>query len=216
MHEKIIVSDFDGTITKKDTLTKFLEDYANPRWLDIENDWLDGKLGSKECLTRQFALVPKLTPALVDEFLDTIEIDEWFIPFCDYAKENNIPVVILSDGLDYFINRILERYNIDYINVITNHAYFNEYDKFIIEYPNNSDNCTNNAGTCKCKAIKNLKKLYNTVYYVGDGTSDFCAASKADILFAKSALSLYCKKNGLNFINYKSYKEVLHYVRFGK
>ena len=86
MRKKIVVSDFDGTITKKDTLSKFLEDYADPRWLDIENDWRDGKFGSQECLTRQFALVSNLSPQIIDEFLDTVEIDEGFIPFANKAK----------------------------------------------------------------------------------------------------------------------------------
>jgi len=120
----IIVSDFDGTITKTDTLSKFLEDYADAKWLDIENDWRDGKFGSQECLIRQFALVPNLTPQLVSDFLDTMEIDEGFSLFAKNAKAQGIPIVILSDGLDYFINKILEKNNIDYINVITNHAYF--------------------------------------------------------------------------------------------
>ena len=35
MKEKIIVSDFDGTITKKDTLSTFLELYADKEWLVI-------------------------------------------------------------------------------------------------------------------------------------------------------------------------------------
>lgn len=208
MREKIIVSDFDGTITKKDTLSKFLEDYANPRWLDIENDWRDGLFGSQECLTRQFALVPNLSPALVEEFLNTIEIDEGFVHFSNRAREKNIPVLILSDGLDYFINRILERYNLDYINVITNHAYFNEYGKFIIEFPNDSSKCTNKAGTCKCKVVNNLKKIYKTVCYIGDGASDFCVSKSADILFAKSGLVEYCKKNHIKHIEYKNYKNI--------
>lgn len=208
MREKIIVSDFDGTITKKDTLSKFLEDYANPRWLDIENDWRDGLFGSQECLTRQFALVPNLSPALVEEFLNTIEIDEGFVHFSNRAREKNIPVLILSDGLDYFINRILERYNLDYINVITNHAYFNEYGKFIIEFPNDSSKCTNKAGTCKCKVVNNLKKIYKTVCYIGDGASDFCVSKSADILFAKSGLVEHCKKNHIKHIEYKNYKNI--------
>ena len=209
MREKIVVTDFDGTITKKDTLSKFLEDYADPRWLDIENDWIDGKFGSQECLIRQFALVPNLTPALIDDFLNTIEIDEGFIPFCKKAKENGIPVVVLSDGLDYFINKILDRYNLDYINVITNHAYFNEYYKFIIEFPNDSSKCSNEAGTCKCKVVKNLKKLYKTVYYVGDGTSDFCVSKEPDIVFAKSSLSQHCRKNNIDFREYRTYNDII-------
>jgi 2,3-diketo-5-methylthio-1-phosphopentane phosphatase len=212
MREKIIVSDFDGTITKKDTLSKFLEDYANPRWLDIENDWRDGKFGSQECLTRQFALVPNLSPNLVHEFLKTIEIDEGFIPFCKNLKKKNIPIIILSDGLDYFIYKILERYHLDDINVITNHAYFNEYEKFIIEFPNDSSKCLNNAGTCKCKVVKSLKKMYKTVCYVGDGASDFCVSKLPDVVFAKSGLVEYCKNNNVKYTEYKSYNDLIEYI----
>lgn len=208
MRERILVSDFDGTITKKDTLSKFLEDYANPKWLDIENDWRDGIIGSQECLVKQFALVPDLCPQLIDEFLETIEIDENFILFSQKAQEMNMPVIILSDGLDYFINRILEKNKIDYINVITNHAYFNEYGKFIIEFPNNSHKCTNNAGTCKCKVVRNLKKLYKKVYYAGDGASDFCVSKMPDVVFAKAGLLEYCKNNNINCIQYKNYADI--------
>lgn len=212
MREKIFVSDFDGTITKQDTLSKFLEDYADSKWLDIENDWRNGKFGSQECLIRQFSLVPNLTPELIDKFLDTIEIDEWFIPFCNKAKKHNLPVVVLSDGLDYFINKIFEKYKIDYINVITNHAYFNEYKKFILEFPNDSRRCTNDAGTCKCKVVTNLKKRYKTVYYAGDGASDFCVSKHPDIVFAKSGLAEYCKNNNIEYTEYKNYSKLIDEV----
>ena len=215
MRDRIFISDFDGTVTKEDTLSRFLEDYADPKWLDVENDWRDGKFGSQECLVKQFALVPNLTPGLIDNFLERMEIDEWFIPFCRRAKEIGMPVVVLSDGLDYFINKLLERYNIDFINVVTNHAYFNEQGRFIIEFPNAARMCSNGAGTCKCDIVRNLKKLYKTVYYAGDGVSDFCVSKLPDLVFAKSALSLYCRGNQIKFRSYKSYKEVLEYDRFG-
>lgn len=208
MRDTIIVSDFDGTITKTDTLSKFLEDYADDKWLDIENDWRDGKFGSQECLVRQFALVPNLTPMLVDEFLDTMSIDEGFIPFCKMAQHKNIPVVVLSDGLDYFINRILEKNNVDFVNVITNHAYFDDRGKFIIEFPNDSRHCTNDAGTCKCKIVKNLKKIYKKVVYVGDGASDFCVSKEPDTVFAKAGLAEYCTQNNINHTEYKTFNDI--------
>ncbi len=210
MRDMIIVSDFDGTITKTDTLSKFLEDYADPKWLDIENDWREGKFGSQECLVKQFALVPNLTPELIDNFLDTMEIDEGFIPFALRAKKNGIPIVILSDGLDYFINKILEKNKIDFVNVITNHAYFGgKYNTdFIIEFPNDSKHCSNNAGTCKCKVVKNLKKRYKKVVYIGDGASDFCVSKEPDIVYAKSGLAEYCKRNNLKHIEFKNYSDI--------
>ena len=204
----IIVSDFDGTITKTDTLSKFLEDYADDKWLDIENDWRDGKFGSQECLIKQFALVPGLSAELISNFLETVEIDEGFVSFSKQAAKRNIPIVILSDGLDYFINKILEKNKLDFINVITNHAYFNDWGKFVIEFPNDSKHCTNDAGTCKCKAVRNLKKLYNKVVYVGDGASDFCVSKEPDILYAKSGLEEYCIQNSLKHIPFRTYKDI--------
>ena len=209
MRDIIIVSDFDGTITKTDTLSKFLEDYADDKWLDIENDWRDGKFGSQECLIRQFALVPNLTPKLIDDFLNTMEIDDGFIPFALRAKKYGIPIVVLSDGLDYFINKIFERYKIDFVNVITNHAYFDERNNFRIEFPNDSKHCKNDAGTCKCKVVNNLKKRYKKVIYIGDGASDFCVASEPDIIFAKTGLEEYCKNNSIKYTPYKSYNDIV-------
>ncbi len=209
MRDMIFVSDFDGTITKTDTLSKFLEDYADPKWLDIENDWRDGKFGSQECLIKQFALVPNLSVELIEEFLNTIQIDDYFANFALYLKNKGIPIVILSDGLDYFINRVLEKNNLDFINVITNHAYFDDWGKFIIEFPNDSKHCSNNAGTCKCKVVKNLKKRYKKVFYAGDGASDFCVSKEPDILFAKSGLIEYCKNNGLSYTPFTNYNDIL-------
>ena len=212
MRDMIFVSDFDGTITKTDTLSKFLEDYADPKWLDIENDWRNGLIGSQECLVKQFALIPNLSDKLISDFLDKMEVDEGFFRFCKKAQKRNIPIVILSDGLDYFINKILEKNKLEFINVITNHAYFDNKgkykDEFVIEFPNDSRHCNNGAGTCKCKAVKNLKKFYKKVVYIGDGASDFCVSKQADILFAKSALAEYCKNNKINFIEYNTYNDI--------
>lgn len=208
MRDIILVSDFDGTITKTDTLSKFLEDYADPKWLDIENDWRDGKFGSQECLVRQFALVPDLSPELIDRFLSTMGIDEGFIPFCEKAKEVGLPVVVLSDGLDYFINQIFEKNGIDFVNVITNHAYFDDRGRFRIEFPNDSKHCTNDAGTCKCKVVNNLKKRYKKVVYVGDGASDFCVSKEPHIVYAKAGLAEYCRQNAIDYIPYRTYKDI--------
>ena len=216
MRDMIIVSDFDGTITKTDTLSKFLEDYADPKWLDIENDWRDGKFGSQECLIRQFALVPNLSPEMIEKFLDTMAIDEGFIPFALKAKKAGVPVVILSDGLDYFINKILEKNKIDFVNVITNHAYFEDKGKlkgqFVIEFPNDSKHCSNNAGTCKCKVVNNLKKLYKKVVYVGDGASDFCVSKEPHQVFAKAGLAEYCRQNEIEYISYSTYNDISKHI----
>lgn len=214
MKDKIIVSDFDGTITTKDTLSTFLEEYAPEEWLIIEDKWVNGEIGSAQCLQMQFDLIKDLSPSIIEEFVNTVELDPYFKEFNKIRLKNNIDFLILSDGFDYFINRILQKHDLKNINIVSNHAEFKNK-KFLISFPNQNNDCVKNSGTCKCNIIKKLRQNYKEIYYIGDGTSDICVADKSDFLFAKSTLLDYCKKMRLDCIEYETYKEVVNYDRFG-
>lgn len=202
-----ILSDFDGTITTRDGLYSFIEQYAKGDWERIEQDWVDGKISSKECLTEEFKLVPNLSEELIENFIQTILIDETFINFYQKLVERQIDFYIVSDGIDYFINRILEKYGLYGIKTITNHGEFKgEY--FEITFPNDNPVCSNNAGTCKCKVLKDLKKNYDEIIYIGDGASDFCVADKADILYAKKRLLKYCQDKGIKCFSYNNFEDI--------
>lgn len=207
MKQFCILSDFDGTITLKDGLYSFIEKYAKGDWQKIEQDWANGKINSKECLIEEFKLVPNLSEELISEFIDTLGIDETFIDFYNQINVKNIDFYIVSDGIDYFIKQILKKYKLENIKIISNHGEFRG-EFFEITFPNDSLNCINNAGTCKCKIISDLKQEYETIIYIGDGVSDYCVANKADILYAKSKLMDYCIKNRIKYQPYKSFNDI--------
>ena len=207
MEKTCILCDFDGTITTKDGLYSFIEKYAENDWQKIEQDWVDGKISSKECLIEEFKLVPNLSEELIAGFIQTLTIDETFVDFYKKIIDKNIDFYIVSDGIDYFINKILEKYGLKNIKTITNHGEFRG-EFFEITFPNDNPKCINNSGTCKCSVLMNLKKEYDKIIYIGDGVSDFCVANKADILYAKSKLSDYCKNKGINYIPYETFKDV--------
>lgn len=207
MNDLCIVSDFDGTITERDGLYAFIQKYAKGDWEKIEQDWADGKISSKECLIEEFKLVPDLSEELIENFVQTIGIDEHFIEFYNYIKQKNIDFYIVSDGIDYFIDRILSKYGLQNLSIVSNHGEFvNE--AFILSFPNDNVNCKNNAGTCKCKIINDLRKEYSKICYIGDGVSDYCVADKADILFAKSRLANYAEENGIKYILYNNFLDI--------
>lgn len=207
MNDLCIVSDFDGTITKRDGLYTFIKKYAKGDWEKIEQDWADGKISSKECLIEEFKLVPDLSEELIENFVQTLGIDEHFIEFYNYIKQKKIDFYIVSDGIDYFIDRILSKYGLQNLNIVSNHGEFvNE--EFILSFPNDNINCKNNAGTCKCKIINDLRKEYLKICYIGDGVSDYCVADKADILFAKSRLANYAEENRLKYILYNNFLDI--------
>ena len=53
----VVFCDFDGTITQVDVTDQILAQLAHPSWREIEQEWMLGLIGSRECLERQIALV---------------------------------------------------------------------------------------------------------------------------------------------------------------
>lgn len=214
MNEKIIVCDFDGTITKHDSLDLFLNKYADAKWKDYEKLWFEGKIGSRECIRKQFDLITYMDDKELDNFLKSVELDDYFSEFYTNAKAQNIRIVIVSDGFDLFIKSILKNYGINDIEIFTNHLEFNN-GKFTMEFPNISSSCKKYSGTCKCKVVNDFKKQYKSLFYIGDGISDFCVSDKADCLFAKRRLLDYCKNNSIDFVEYNTFYEVMNNDKLG-
>lgn len=214
MNEKIVICDFDGTITKRDSLDLFLNKYADEKWKDYEKLWFEGKIGSRECIRKQFDLITGMDNEELDNFLRSVEVDDYFSEFYTKAKAQNIRVVIVSDGFDLFIKNILKNYGIDDIEIYTNHLEFKS-GNFLMEFPNISNSCKKHSGTCKCKIVNDFKNQYKTLFYIGDGISDFCVSDKADCLFAKRRLLDYCKKNSIDFVEYNTFYEVMNNDKLG-
>lgn len=208
MKNLCVVTDFDGTVTEKDTLYTFFSVYATDKWKEVEQNWVSGLISSKECLIQEFSLVPNLDENLIQTFLKTVTIDKYFKDFYRLMQEKNIDLYIVSDGVDYFINSVLKTFDLDYINVVANHGEFSE-GKFNLSFPNNKSVCRKDSGTCKCHVVKELRNLYENIIYVGDGVSDYCVADKADFLFAKSKLLNYCIQNNIKHISYSNYNDII-------
>lgn len=205
--------DFDGTITKEDTLNKFLRLYASKEWLDIEDEWIKGKIGSKECIERQMGLFPQMDEHTIQNFINSIEIDAAFPDFLNYLKKENIDFFIVSDGFDYFINRILKNYNIGDVKIFSNKLEFKN-GKFKTYFPYFDFSCKQGSGVCKCNVIHSNRIVTKRLLYAGDGMSDFCASHNADILFAKGKLLEYGKNTKINnLIGFESFEEIKNYIK---
>lgn len=203
--KNIIYCDFDGTITKEDTLRKFFTLFTGDKWLEAEQLWIEGQINSQECLISELNLIKNISPKEMEEFLETIEIDEYFCEFYKFIKNRNYDFVILSDGFDLFIESVLKRYNLSDIPFYSNALKLN-HNRLSVSFPNSNPNCLRSSGTCKCSKITRPD-----FYYIGDGVSDVCIAKKAQTLFAKHNLKKYCDKNKIDYVSFKSFKDILNY-----
>ena len=209
MKNKIVVCDFDGTITKVDSINDFLERFADKSWLDIENDWICGKISTSDAMKMQFGLIKDMTEEKLADFFDSVQIDDDFINFYQKAKIKNVKIVIVSDGFEQFIKQVLSRYGINDIDIFSNRFEFKN-GQFVMDFPHKKGSCKRKAGTCKCSFVKEFKKDYQQVFYVGDGVSDFCPANKADVLFAKKSLLKYCQKENIVCTEYSTFKDIIN------
>lgn len=212
--KQAVLCDFDGTITKVDVINDFLSKFADESWYELEMLWNEGKIGSRELLKKQFALVRGMDEKTLYNYLQSVELDEYFVDFYEKACAAGILVAVVSDGFDLFIKNVLKNYGLGEIEVFTNSLKF-ENGEFYPSFPNAHGDCGINAGTCKCEILNRFKKRYDTVYYIGDGVSDYCVCKNADILFAKKALSQYCIKRNINFVPYSDFNEVINYDSLG-
>jgi 2,3-diketo-5-methylthio-1-phosphopentane phosphatase len=190
-----ILCDFDGTITPDDVIDGLLERFGLPGWQGLEDDWRAGRIGSRECMQRQVALLDVSAPEL-DAYLDAVTIDPDFRDFVDTARRAGHRVSIVSDGIDYAIHRILARHGLNDLPVAANHLEPGvSARRWRLASPFESASCL--SGTCKCELVQKARGRNDVpVLLIGDGRSDFCASESVDFVLAKSKLIEHCRTTG--------------------
>ena len=177
---------------------------ADPAWQTIEAEWKAWRIGSRECMTRQVALI-RATREDIDRHLDTIEIDPDFADFVAQCRDYDVPLTVVSDGLDYPIRQLLAREGLGDLPIIANRLDHVGADRYRMASPNADPSCRSASGTCKC-AVAGATGA-DDVLLIGDGKSDFCAGGMVDLVFAKAALLEHCRKRGLPHVACANFAE---------
>lgn len=204
----VIQCDFDGTISVDDVTDALLERFALPGWREIEAEWESGKIGSGECMKRQVALLD-MDSAELDDFLQGVAIDPHFASFAASARRQGIALEVVSDGIDYAIHRILAQHRLAGLPVRANRLVQLEGRRWRLTSPYASTTCVSACGTCKCELLAQHTAAPRKVLFVGDGRSDFCVASKADFVLAKSRLVDHCTDHGIAHAAFTGFDDAL-------
>lgn len=204
---KIFV-DFDGTITKQDVgEAMFLKFGDEVKARIIIQEWIDNQINARESWQMLCNTIENFDPDQFDKFLDSIEIDDTFNQFINYCNNSGFEVRILSDGLDYYISRILQREELSSIEVFSNRLIF-ENEKLIPVFPHTDEEC-DRCANCKRNHILNYSGGDEYSVYIGDGWSDVCPAQFCDFIFAKNSLLKYCEVNRITYFPFNSFDDVI-------
>ena len=190
-----IFCDFDGTISIGDVTDQILARFADPAWETIEADWIAGRITAAECMRAQIGLI-RASDCDLEDALDALELDPGFPEFAHWCERRGLSLTIVSDGVDFFIRRILSRHGLGRLPVISNQMASSRRGR-TLHQPWLRNGCAAGSGVCKCEVVTAPTSSPDaTLVFVGDGRSDFCVSGRADILFAKSALADYARARG--------------------
>jgi len=207
----VVFSDFDGTITRLDVTDEILKQYADPSWQEVEEQWLRGDIGSRECFERQAALV-RVTVKQLNALIDAIPLDPDFQEFFHFLKARQLPFYIVSDSFDYVIRRVLKRVGANGELRNGRHLFSTglELDagRMRAVFPHSNHGCKHRCATCKPAIIQRVRKKQQPVIFIGDGLSDRFAVEEADIVFAKHELLAYCRERSLACRPFETFGDV--------
>ncbi len=208
-----IFCDFDGTVTKKDVwvdaLGRFIKD--KHAFEIVCKDFETGSISSRECIRRELALIEDFSFEVFDSFIEQQEIDDYFIEFTEYCRENNFEIRLLSEGLDYYIEYVLKKFNIQ-LPYYSNKLILNEENgrlSLTCDFPYSDEHCVSCGVSKRNILMANTDELNKEIsVFIGDGVSDFCVSSYADVVFAKHKLASYCWKNNITYYEYKDFRDI--------
>jgi len=205
-----VYCDFDGTVASSDVGDLLFRTLAGEKAIAIVRRYLDGEINARECLQQECAAVGHATPAMVERFLDGLRLDPAFPDFVRFCDERNVPLIILSDGLDFYVSRLLERNGLQHLRWYANHLDFvpeGDRIRLVPSFPYRDAECEQCAN-CKRNHLLTTSGDDDIIVYVGDGISDRCPVRYADVVFAKKRLVRYCQEQNVTYHEYSTFADV--------
>lgn len=209
----VFFTDWDGTVTLED-FNDYLTDrvgmgYENRRKLN--NATLDGTVTFRDAYQQMLKSIPMTFDEVVDVLSKNIQLDPGFRGFFLWARENNVPIVVVSSGMIPIIKGQLR--NLvgpdaeDYIQIIANDVDVKEDGTWDIVFRDDSDFGHDKSTTLKPYAAQSPRPM---MLYAGDGVSDLCAARETDFLFAREGrdLGTYCDREGIRYGEFTHWEQI--------
>ena len=221
----LIFCDFDGTIMQNDTCLELCARFvSNDTWLALEDKWQEGTVGSIE-MAREVLASIRTPLAEILSFLEQGEVCGGFVDFAHFCKKYTFPLIIVSDGYDTIIKRVLERLALFSIPVYANTLFdFSQKHRYGLagDFPHANAGCLRCA-CCKrtiisrvsATAAQSADGAWQSVL-IGDGRSDYCAARYAESVFAKGKLAELCRRENIPFIPWENFNDVLAHPMFAQ
>ena len=104
-----IQCDFDDTITVGDLGTSIVDAFGSQEWKESETAYLNGRISVEETSRIQYGLVRVSPQELAGFASQNVVVRDGFVEFVSLCRAKDISLVIVSCGLDLYIEPVLDK-----------------------------------------------------------------------------------------------------------
>jgi 2-hydroxy-3-keto-5-methylthiopentenyl-1-phosphate phosphatase len=206
MVKTLVQCDFDGTITERDVSFLLLDAFAQGDWRQVLRKYKEHKISVGEFNTKVFAMVKVDKARLLEELKGKVTVRTGFQELVNYCLKKDFRLVIVSNGLDFYIKAVLKNVGLKNIEVHAAQASFHR-EGMEVHYVGPDGKRVDDG--VKEAYIQSFLKLGYKVIYIGNGDSDVAPAKYAHRVFATGDLLTHCRKNNLKYKPFESFLEII-------
>jgi 2-hydroxy-3-keto-5-methylthiopentenyl-1-phosphate phosphatase len=188
--------DFDGTITEEDVSFLILDTFAGDRWRETLEEYMAGKIPVGTFNKRVFAMVKADEKTQLDLVFNSgrVKIRPGLRELVDYCKVKDCKFIIVSNGLTFYIEALLEKQGLDQVEVFAARNVFHPKGMEVSYIGPEGDEME--VGFKEAYTRLLIKDGYD-VAYVGNGVSDIHPSRLALKVFATGDLLRKCREERL-------------------
>jgi 2-hydroxy-3-keto-5-methylthiopentenyl-1-phosphate phosphatase len=202
----LVQCDFDGTVTEEDTSFFLLDVFAQGDWRRLLREYKEHKISVGEFNTKVFAMVKVDKSTLLGALEGKVKVRTGFHELVSYCLKKGLRLVIVSNGLDFYIEAVLKDIGLENIEVHAAQAFFYP-EGMKVQYVG-PDGKRVEDGVKEAYTKSFLKQGYRVIY-VGNGDSDVAPAKYAHHVFATGELLAYCTENNINYKPFETFIDVV-------
>jgi 2-hydroxy-3-keto-5-methylthiopentenyl-1-phosphate phosphatase len=204
----VLVSDFDGTMTRHDFYKLVIESLLPPDTPDYWAEYRAGSVTHFEALRRYFASI-RASEAEVLAVVDRMELDAELPATAESLRRAGWRVVVTSAGCEWYIRRLLGAAGVE-VEVHSNPGRFEAGKGLLMEMPEGSPFLSPNLGVDKTAVVRRHLADERSVAFAGDGFPDAEPARlvPGELRFARGDLADVLAREGRPFHPFDKWSDI--------